>query len=77
MAGVHVGVSQDVEHLVPRFLDALMVRRVHHEDQRVGVDKVVAPERTQLGLATDVPVGEGRGRVTGSRQYYVCQTCGK
>lgn len=60
LAAVHVGVPKDMEHLIPRLLDAQMVGRVNHEDQGIGVDEVVAPQRPQLGLAPDVPCGTWR-----------------
>lgn len=60
MAAVHVGVPKDMEHLIPRFLDALEVGRVHHKNQSIGVDEIVTPEWPQLGLAPDVP-GWNRG----------------
>lgn len=41
-----------------------MIGRIHHEDQGVGVGEVVAPERPQLGLATNIPVG-GEGSSDG------------
>lgn len=45
LAAVHAGILQNVKHLVPRFLHALVVVRVQHENQSVGVGVVVAPKR--------------------------------
>lgn len=47
--------GQHAHQLVPGLAHALAVVRVHHEDQALGVLEVVAPQRTDLVLAADVP----------------------
>lgn len=44
-----------MKHLVPRLLHALVVGRVKHENQSVGVGVEMAPEPPLLGLAPNIP----------------------
>ncbi len=47
-----------VEHLVQlllRLVDAILIVRVNDENEALGVLEVVSPQRSDLGLTTDVP----------------------
>lgn len=79
-AAVHVGVLQDAEHLVARFFEATSIGGVYDKDERVSVSVVVPPERSQLLLPADVPVGAReeieRGEVKGHRGRGKLTSCG-
>ena len=49
---------QHAHQLFARFVYPLSVIAVHHEDQTLGVLKVVPPERSDFVLTTDIPYGE-------------------
>ena len=50
----HLAVVDDPVQLLPRFVDAVAVGAVHHEDQTLRSRVVVAPQRTNLVLPSNV-----------------------
>lgn len=51
---LHVGVRHDLEQLLPRVLDSLVVGAVNNVDQRLCPRVVVPPQRTELLLAANI-----------------------
>lgn len=67
LAVVHVGIPQNVKHLVFRLLCALKVGRIQPEYQGVGVGVEVAPNKAVVGcFGLQYPCGaKPKSRATG------------
>jgi hypothetical protein len=50
----HLAVVDDPVELLPRLVDPVSIRTVHHEDEPLGARVVMSPQRPDLVLATHV-----------------------